>query len=341
MSIPWKKWSTGQSACHDATLVFEIEQINGLTCACLLHESSKSMDKLMALQVFSTVAECGSFTAAAERLDLSRAMATRHVEALEQWLGARLLHRTTRRVTLTDAGEQCLRQGQQMLALADDLCREVQPGDGQLRGLLRVTCSMSFGHAQMAPALARFMGLHPHLKIDLLVDDGALDLVQQRIDLAIRISADPGAALIGRPLAVCESVLVASPAYLDAAGRPTEPQQLQAHRCLGHMRVGRNVWQLVRREDEADEQQVAVTTWFNANEATVLAAAAVEGAGIAMQPTYLVQPLLASGALEPVLSDWRPQPLTVYALYSSRRHLPAAVRSLLDFLVREFQGAHW
>ncbi len=178
------------------------------------------MDRLLAMQVFATVAECGSFTAAAERLDLSRAMATRHVESLEQWLGARLLHRTTRRVSLTDAGAQCLRYSQQMLALADEVQGEMRAGDSQLRGLLRVTCSMSFGHAQMAPAIAQFMRLHPHLKIDLLVDDGALDLVQQRIDLAIRISADPGAALIGRPLAVCESVLVASPAYLDAAGRP-------------------------------------------------------------------------------------------------------------------------
>jgi DNA-binding transcriptional LysR family regulator len=283
------------------------------------------MDRLLAMQVFATVAECGSFTAAAERLDLSRAMATRHVESLEQWLGARLLHRTTRRVSLTDAGAQCLRYSQQMLALADEVQSEMRPGDSQLRGLLRVTCSMSFGH----------------LKIDLLVDDGALDLVQQRIDLAIRISADPGAALIGRSLAVCESVLVASPAYLRAAGRPQSPAQLQAHRCLGHMRVGRNVWQLARREDESDEQQIAVTTWFNANEATVLAAAAVEGAGIAMQPTYLVQPMLQSGALELVLPDWRPQPLDVYALYSSRRHLPAAVRALLDFLVRRFEGARW
>jgi DNA-binding transcriptional LysR family regulator len=291
------------------------------------------MDRLLAMQVFATVAECGSFTAAAERLDLSRAMATRHVESLEQWLGARLLHRTTRRVSLTDAGAQCLRYSQQMLALADEVQSEMRPGDSQLRGLLRVTCSMSFGHAQMR--------LHPHLKIDLLVDDGALDLVQQRIDLAIRISADPGAALIGRSLAVCESVLVASPAYLRAAGRPQSPAQLQAHRCLGHMRVGRNVWQLARREDESDEQQIAVTTWFNANEATVLAAAAVEGAGIAMQPTYLVQPMLQSGALELVLPDWRPQPLDVYALYSSRRHLPAAVRALLDFLVRRFEGARW
>jgi DNA-binding transcriptional LysR family regulator len=111
------------------------------------------MDRLLAMQVFATVAECGSFTAAAERLDLSRAMATRHVESLEQWLGARLLHRTTRRVSLTDAGAQCLRYSQQMLALADEVQSEMRPGDSQLRGLLRVTCSMSFGHTRTSRSI--------------------------------------------------------------------------------------------------------------------------------------------------------------------------------------------
>lgn len=308
------------------------------------------MDRLTALQVFTEVAECGSFTAAADRLDLSRAMVTRYVESLEGWLGARLLHRTTRKVTLTDAGEQCLRYGRQMLALADAVRSEMQPSDGQLRGQLRVTCSMSFGHAQMAAALVQFMQLHPHLKVELLVDDGALDLVEQRIDLAIRISSEPGAALIGRPLARCASVLAASAAYLDTVGRPLAPTQLAQHRCLGHTRVGRGAWELTRRSatsaesdvnEGKDVQQVPYVASFNANEATVLAAAAVAGAGIAMLPTYLVQPLLQSGALEVVLPDWEPQSMTVYALYSSRRHQPEAVRALLDFLVQRFADATW
>ncbi len=283
----------------------------------------------------------GSFTSAAARLGVSKAAMSQRVAELERAAGVALVTRTTRSVRLTEAGQRLVDETRGAFEHIADSFAGVRDLAAEPRGLLRVTCSMSFGHAQMAPAIAQFMRLHPHLKIDLLVDDGALDLVQQRIDLAIRISADPGAALIGRPLAVCESVLVASPAYLDAAGRPQTPAQLQAHRCLGHMRVGRNVWQLARRDDESDEQQIAVTTWFNANEATVLAAAAVEGAGIAFQPTYLVQPMLQAGQLELVLPDWRPQPLTVHALYSSRRHLPVAVRALLDFLVQRFEGARW
>ena len=299
------------------------------------------MDRLTAMQVFVTVVEHGSFTTAADRLDMSRAMATRYVESLEQWLGARLLHRTTRRISLTDAGQQCLHYGQQMLELADDVRNEVQPSGGPLSGLLRITCSMSFGHAQMAPALMQFMAQHPHLKVELLVDDVALDLVDQRIDLAIRISAEPDAALIGRPLVLCESVLAASPQYLAKAGRPTVPQDLAQHRCLAHTRVGRGAWQLTAHTGDSVAQHVPETILFQTNEATVLSAATAAGAGIAMLPTYLVQPLLKSGALEVVLPDWHPQVLTVYALYNSRRHQPEAVRALLDFLVNYFAEPPW
>ena len=154
------------------------------------------MDRLTAMQVFVAVAQNGSFSATADQLDMSRAMVTRHVEALEQWLGARLFQRTTRSVTLTDAGESCLRRSQQMLALMEDVQEETSRQDGALRGQLRVTCSMSFAYAQLAAALADFLGLHPNIKVDLQASDGVLNLVEARIDLAIRISAEPDPALI-------------------------------------------------------------------------------------------------------------------------------------------------
>src|SRR5574343_865229 len=133
------------------------------------------MDRLQALAIFADIAASGSFTATAGRLELSRPMVTRAVGALEHWLGARLLQRTTRRVTLTDAGEQCLRRAQQMLALRSDLEEEISPADGELRGQLRLTAAMSFGHAHLAAALADFLALHPRLKIDLDVGDRALN----------------------------------------------------------------------------------------------------------------------------------------------------------------------
>lgn len=291
------------------------------------------------MQVFADVAQTGSFTATGARLSMSRAMVTRYVAHMEQWLGARLLQRTTRSVTLTDAGEQCLRRCLQMLAIAQEVQEDTAPMGGALRGQLRLTCSMSFGYAQLAPALGDFLALHPQLKLHLHVSDGVENLIAERIDLAIRISADPDPALIARPLAPCESMLVASPAYLAAHGRPRRPADLAAHQCLGHAHFGRSEWRFTHPRLGA--QAASVPTRFTANDATVLMAAARAGAGVALQPGYLVRPLVAAGELEVLLPDWEPPLLTVYALYASRRHLAPAVRALLDYLVQRFAGRPW
>ncbi|WP_282099267.1 LysR family transcriptional regulator [Deefgea sp. CFH1-16] len=201
------------------------------------------MDRLKAMQVFSSVASTGSFSATADQLDMSRAMVTRYIAELEQWLGARLLQRTTRSVTLTDAGENCLRRSQQMLALMQDIEEESTQHAGELRGQLRLTCSMSFGHAHLAAAIGDFLAQHPALKIDLNVNDMAVNLVESRIDLAIRISLEPDALLIARPLAACESVLVASPRYLAQNGIPNDPEALTLHDCLSYANFGKSIWQ--------------------------------------------------------------------------------------------------
>lgn len=296
------------------------------------------MDRLSAMRVFVEVVSSGSFSAAAERLDMSRAMVTRHVAALEQWLGARLLQRTTRSVTLTDAGETCLRRSQQMLALADDVEQETSRQDTALRGQLRVTCSISLAYAQLAAALVDFLQHHPQLKIDLNASEGALNLVEARIDLALRISAEPDPSLIGRVLAPCRSVLVASPAYLAEHGAPAEPADLQAHRCLSFAHFGKSTWSLQRGDQRCE---VRVASQLSANEATALLQAALAGGGVALQPRYLANPHLAPGRLVAVLPEWTPPEMSLYALYPSRKHLPPAVRALLDFLVQRFADATW
>ena len=296
------------------------------------------MDRLTAMRVFAEVATSGSFSATADKLDMSRAMVTRYVGALEQWLGARLLQRTTRSVTLTDAGENCLRRCQQMLALMDNVEEETHTHDGALRGQLRITCSMSFAYAQMAAAVVDFLTLHPQLKIDLNASEGALNLVEARIDLAIRISAEPDPALIGRVLAPCTSVLVASPAYLGAQGVPQLPVDLATHRCLSYANFGKSVWQFSRGEESA---QVSVGSYFSANEATALLRAALAGGGVALQPTYLANPHLQDGSLQVVLPDWKLPDMAIYALYPSRKHLSPAVRALLHFLVERFAQVPW
>ena len=296
------------------------------------------MDRLTAMQVFVEVAHSGSFSATADKLDMSRAMVTRYVGALEQWLGVRLLQRTTRSVTLTDAGENCLRRSQQMLALVQDVEEETQSHDGALRGQLRITCSMSFAYAQMAAAVVDFLQLHPQLKIDLNASEGALNLVEARIDLAIRISAEPDPALIGRVLAPCTSVLVASPAYLAAHGVPQLPADLATHRCLSYANFGKSVWTFSRGDDHA---RVSVGSYFSANEATALLQGVLAGGGIALQPSYLANPHLQDGSLQVVLPDWKVPDMAIYALYPSRKHLSPAVRALLDFLVERFAQVPW
>ena len=297
------------------------------------------MDRLTAMRVFVEVATSGSFSATADRLDMSRAMVTRYVGEMEQWLQARLLQRTTRSVTLTDAGEACLRRCQQMLALVEDIEEETTAtGEGELRGQLRLTCSVSFAYAQLGAAIADFLAQHPLLKIDLDASEGALNLVERRIDLAIRISSGPDPMLIARPLARCDSVLVASPAYLARHGVPALPADLEHHRCLSYANFGKSVWELARG---GETERVAVSSHFSANEATTLLRAALAGGGIALQPTYLANPHIASGELAAVLPDWGLPVMAINALYTSRRHQSPAVRALLDFLVGRFQGAPW
>ncbi|MBR7791181.1 LysR family transcriptional regulator [Undibacterium sp. FT147W] len=296
------------------------------------------MDRLIAMQVFTEVAKSGSFTATADKLDMSRAMVTRYVSELEQWLGARLLQRTTRRVTLTDAGENCLRRSEQMMALMENMEEETGSHDGELRGQLRITCSMSFAYAQIAAAIVDFLKRYPQLKIDLNISEGALNLVDARIDLAIRISAEPDPSLIGRVLAPCSSVLVASPAYLLVHGIPQTPADLAAHRGLSYANFGKSVWTLSRGKEQVS---VRISSYFSANEATALLRAAQAGGGIALQPVYLAKPHLENGTLQVVLPEWQLPDMSIYALYPSRKHLSPAVRALLDFLAERFAEVRW
>lgn len=296
------------------------------------------MDRLTAMQVFVDIAHTRSFTASAERLNMSRAMVTRYIATLEKWLNARLLHRTTRLVTLTHTGEQSLQHCIKMLDIMEDAEVEITPEENTLRGQLKLTCSMSFAHAHLATAVCDFLTLHPQLKIDLDANDNTLNLVEAQIDLAIRISNAPDPMLIARPLTQCDSVLVASPQYLNTNGHPQHPSDLSQHACLGYANFGKGIWQLSLGDQI---EQIEVTTRFTANEVTLLLNAALSNAGITLQPRYLANPYITEGSLIQILPEWAPPPLTLYALYASRRHLSPAVRALLDFLVERFASPPW
>ncbi|MEN5071429.1 MULTISPECIES: LysR family transcriptional regulator [Stenotrophomonas] len=293
------------------------------------------MDRMTAMNVFVEVAERGSLTAAAEALEMSRAMVTRYLAEVERWLGARLLHRTTRRISLTGPGEAALLRFRQMLAIGDELRGELATDNPEPHGLLRVTASVSFGQIHLAAAVAEFVKRHPLTRVELLLVDRVVNLVEERVDIAVRISRAIDPSLIARPLAPCRSVLCAAPAYLAERGTPTTADGLAVHNCLTHHYVGKSVWHLQRGGRKI---AVAVGGNISANEASLLLEAVRAGAGIAMLPTYQIAPLLRSGELIEVLPDYEVEGLGIHAVYASRRQLPTIMRSFLDFLVERFSS---
>lgn len=295
------------------------------------------MDRLTAMQVFAEVAKRGGFTAAAEHLDISRVKATRYVSELESWLGTRLLQRSTRRVSLTEAGESCLRQCEQVLAMTQDLQSTLGKRDSSPRGQLRMTTSISFGQAYLARAVADYLALYPEVTVELNVADRAVNLIEERVDLAIRIAGELDPNLVARRIAPCRSVICASPGYLQRFGTPSHPLSLQDHNCLTYTNFGRSEWRF--RNSLGEETNVEIRGNLTANEATILMQASLAGAGVAQLPTYLANPEIESGALIKLFPEWEPPELAIWGVYLSRQHLPAAVRTMLDFLADHFGDA--
>lgn len=293
------------------------------------------MDRLTAMRVFVEVAERGSLTLAAEHLALSRAMVSRHLASLEQWLGARLLHRTTRRVGLSDAGEQALPRCRRMLEMADEVQAVAGTPGGEPAGRLRITTSPSFAQAQLTAAVVAFQQRHSRVDVDLLAIDRPVNLADERIDLAVRITNTLDDAFVARRLATCRSVLCASPAYLSRRGTPSSAEALKAHDCLIHAFGNRATYRL-RQGDQM--LSIAVGGTLFSNETAVLRAAALAGAGIAMLPTYFVRADLDRGDLVGLLPACEPEPLGIHAVYLTRRHQPQALRLMIEFLAERFRG---
>ncbi|KEX92122.1 LysR family transcriptional regulator [Pseudomonas putida] len=291
------------------------------------------MDRLQAMRVFVTVIDLGSQSAAADHLELSRPVVSRYLAELENWVGARLMHRTTRKLSLTTAGSEILPRCRQMLDLSTDMQATVNVPDDTPRGLLRISVSTSFGQAQLADAMAAFVKRYPAVSIDLQMLDRTVNLVDERIDLAIRTSNDLDPNLIARRLTVCRSVICAAPAYLREHPAPRRIEDLSLHNCLTHSYFGKNLWHF-----ELDGEQVAMPVQGNisANEASTLLRATLAGAGVAMLPTYQAGVYIHSGELVRLLPRAEPRQMNVYAVYASRKHMPSALRCLLDFLVVRF-----
>ncbi|MDE3022004.1 MAG: LysR family transcriptional regulator, partial [Pseudomonadota bacterium] len=278
-----------------------------------------------------TVVATGSFTAAADRLNLSKAMVSRQVFNLEKHLATRLLNRTTRRLSLTESGaayhERCL----QIISDVEE-AEQVAAQMTQIpRGSLKVTIPVAFGLHKLGQLMAEYTALHPQVRLDISLSDRYVDLVEEGFDLAIRIGRLPESDLVARKLGVTRSIICASPTYLEQHGYPMQPEDLIHHSCLGYTYTNSGTeWRF--RNQEA-EKTIPVSGAIKANNGDLLRLAALNGAGLVYQPLFIVEKDLQSGKLVQVLNTYTSDEFGIYALYPSRKYLSAKVRTFVEFLV--------
>ncbi len=299
------------------------------------------MDRFLAIRTFAKVVELGSFSKAAERLGLSTSAVSRQVSELEAHLDSRLLNRTTRRLSLTEGGQTFYEHAVQLLSGLDDAEASVRVASNVPRGTLKVTCGVSFGIRYLAPALADFVERNPAIVLDVDVSDRAVDLVDEGVDLAVRIGTLGQQGLVSRRLGSTQIVCCAAPAYLESHAAPATPAGLAQHECLSYTNVSLpNVWRFTRTSGSEEVVDVHVPTRHRSNNGQLLASMAVRGLGIVYSPDFIVAPEIRAGLLLPLLVDFRPPRSPISAVYPSRRHLSAKVRALVDFLAQRFEREH-
>jgi len=290
------------------------------------------LDRFTGLRVFSRMASLGSLSAAARALGMSQTMATKHLAALEARLGVKLVHRTTRRLTLTEAGRSYLEASERILADLESADAHAARDTVEVHGTLRINAPVSFGILELAPLLPDLARAHPGLAIDLGLNDRYVDLIEEGWDLVIRIGTLDDSSMMARRLAPCRTIVCASPDYLARRGRPAKVADLKRHDCLGYT-LSRSIG--VDRWHFGPDGRVGVDVRgpFKANNGDALALAAVAGLGIIYQPTFMVSRHFESGALVPLTLDCPPIELGgVYAAYPAGRWPSAKVRAAIDLL---------
>jgi len=298
------------------------------------------MDRFQAITAFARVVESGSFVRAAERLGVSVSAVSRQVAELEAHLDARLLNRTTRRLSLTESGRVFYERCVQLLADLDEAEQSAGAGAVTPRGTLRLTCGTTFGARHLAPAIAEFIVRYPEMRFDVELSDRATDLVDEGFDAAVRIGAIGSQNLVGRKIGETRLVCCASPAYLAKHGEPKTPEELAAHACMTYEYAGvRNVWPF--RDADGHDRSVKVTGPVHANYGRFLSALAVAGAAMVIEPDFVVGPDVRAGRLVPILRRFEPPPGNIYVVYPSRRNLSAKVRAFADFLSARFKVPDW
>ena len=293
------------------------------------------MDKLAAMSMFVRVVESGNFTAAANTSGISPTMVAKYVRTIEQSMGARLLHRTTRRQQLTEVGTLYYERCKRVLAdveLADASASELQE---RPRGLVRIVAPVTVGSHSLVPVLTRYLASYPDVNVDLTLDNRVPDLIKEGYELGLHIGDIDAVGLVARPLRPYRRIMAASPGYLAAHGQPEHPEQLTQHSCLGlsywrhHDR-----WHLVGPDGQQCE--VPVAGRFSANQGSTLRNAAMHGAGIVLHPEMLLLDDFAAGRLVPVLPAWSYKPTPMHLIYAQDSRPTAKLRSVIDLLMHHF-----
>lgn len=298
------------------------------------------MDRLRSIEIFIEVAQQLSFSAAAQRLGIAKSNVTKHVIWLEKSLGVQLLTRTTKSVSLTEAGLSLLENGRSLLEHVDSIEARLQMSVKELKGTLRVGTPPSFGAHHLVPAITAFADVHPDIRVIMYLDDGRADLVTEGLDMLIRITPSlKDTSQIAHRLAIVPQVLVASAGYLKRRGHPQSVLGLASHDCMVHsLKSPTNSWKFT---GPGGNVAVQVQGTIRANFGEPLRHAALLGHGISMHPRYMVDQDLQDGRLQIVLPEYRPTELEIYAVFPSRKNMPARVRTFLGFLTDWLGTMQW
>ena len=287
------------------------------------------MDKLTRIKVFVNVVETGSFSAASERLGLSRAAASKYISQLEAHLGGRLLNRTTRHVSTTESGRMYFERCKDILHAMEEADDMVSGLSGTPKGTLRISAPSVFTERHVVPLISEFTKLYPGVDVEIMVSDRYVDLVDEGYDLAIRVADMESSDLIARRLASCRHVVIASPDYLKNAPPLMTPVDLKNHACLLYNYTAGGRWPLSK---DGIDHSVKISPVMKSNNPEVLLQAAISGMGVTMMPTFITSDAIRSGDLQLVLESYESLMIDIYAIYLSRHYLPAKIRVFVDFL---------
>ena len=298
------------------------------------------MNRLMEMEIFAKIVEVGSISGAADRLGMVKSAVSKRLGDLESRLGATLLNRTTRRLSLTGAGSEFYERCDRILNEVAEAERNVAETDGTLTGHIRIAAPLSFGLEHVGPAINDFMQLHSGVTVELDFNDRLVDLIAEGFDLGIRIAKLSDSSLIARKLTPIRHVICASPAYWDQHGRPEHPSDLKQHKGLRYTLSAQRSWSYLA--PDGSRGSITMSGQSSANNGVFLSQAAIKGAGVIRMPVFIVYQQIESGELEPVLLDYLWGDIHAWAVYPKTRHLPYRFRVLIDYLTETFgESPYW